>query len=257
MSAPPRDGERVANTSVPSTLEERVVNRLIPPRLYWRIRAWRGWWKGEAELKLLRHLIDPARTAVDAGANKGVYTYFLARYAKHCFAYEPNPKIHAILARAARDPKVTVRHAALSNAAGEATLMIPIRSGRISNQTGSLRGDLVSRQEHLEVKVEACRLDDEPVGDVGFLKIDVEGFERAVIEGARATIERCRPVMLVEIEEKNAGEKPEAIIDWIKGLGYRCIYLSAGVLKDGERFDHAAELAQGRYIFNFVFVPRA
>ena len=78
--------------------------------------------------------------------------------------------------------------------------MIPIRSGRISNQTGSLRADLVSKQEHLEVRVAACRLDDEPVGDVGFLKIDVEGFERAVIEGALETIRRCKPVMLVEIE---------------------------------------------------------
>jgi FkbM family methyltransferase len=247
----------VAPGFVPSTLEERIVNGLIPPRLYWRIRAWRGLWKGEAELRLLGHLVDPARNAVDAGANKGVYTYFLARYAKHCFAYEPNPKIHAILARAARSPKVTVRHAALSNAPGEATLMIPIRSGRISNQTGSLRTDLVSKQEHLEVKVEACRLDDEPVDDVGFIKIDVEGFERAVIEGALETIARCRPVMLVEIEEKNSGEKPEAIIDWIKSLGYRCLYLSGGVLKDGDNLDLATEFAQGRYIFNFVFVPRA
>lgn len=247
----------VAPGFVPSTLEERIVNALIPPRLYWRIRAWRGWWRGEAELRLLRHLIDPARNAVDAGANKGVYTYFLARHARHCFAYEPNPKIHAILARAARSPKVTVRHAALSNAPGEATLMIPIRSGRISNQTGSLRTDLVSKQEHLEVKVEACRLDDEPVGDVGFLKIDVEGFERAVIEGALETIRRCKPVMLVEIEEKNSGEKPEAIVAWIRSLGYRCLYLSGGVLKDGDNLDLATEFAQGRYIFNFVFVPKA
>ncbi|MCC7048975.1 MAG: FkbM family methyltransferase [Alphaproteobacteria bacterium] len=242
--------------AVPWTREERVVNALIPPRLYWRVRAWRGYWKGEAELRLLRHLVDPRRTAVDAGANKGVYTYFLARYATHCFAYEPNPKIHAILARAARSSKVTVRHAALSNRTGQATLMLPIRSGRISNQTGSLRTDLVSRQEHLAVAVEARRLDDEPVGDVGFVKIDVEGFERAVIEGAQALIERCRPTLLVEIEEKNTGERAEAIIAWIESLGYRALCLRAGVLAHVSALDLKAEMAAGRYIYNFVFLPR-
>ncbi len=242
--------------TIPSTLEERVVNALIPPRLYWRIRAWRGWWKGEAELRLLRRLIDPGRNAVDAGANKGVYTYFLARYARHCFAYEPNPKVHAILARACAGANVTVAQAALSDASGRARLMVPVRGGRISNQTASLRADLVASQEHLEVEVETRRLDDEPVGDVGFVKIDVEGFERAVIEGSRATIERCRPTLLVEIEEKNTGERPESAIAWIESLGYRALCLRDGVLCDVARLDLEAEMAAGRYIYNFIFLPR-
>lgn len=242
--------------TIPSTTEERIVNAVIPPRLYWRIRAWRGYFKGEAELKLLRHLIDPGRNAVDAGANKGVYTYFLARYAAHCFAYEPNPKIHAILARACRDANVTVSNAALSDANGAATLMVPIRSGRISNQTASLRADTAGAGDHLEVAIAARRLDDEPVGDVGFIKIDVEGFERAVIEGARATIQRCRPVLLVEIEEKNTGAPPEATIAWIEDLGYRALCLCGGVLTEVGRLDLKTEMAAGRYIFNFVFLPR-
>jgi FkbM family methyltransferase len=242
--------------AVPWTREERIVNALIPPRLYWRIRAWRGWWKGEPELRLLRHLVDPARNAVDAGANKGVYTYFLARYARHCFAYEPNPKIHAILARACRGANVTVTPAALSDAPGHARLLLPIRRGRISNQTGSLRADLVAAHEHLAVSVQTRRLDDEPVGEVGFIKIDVEGFERAVIAGARSLIARCRPVLLVEIEEKNAGEPPARVVAWIESLGYRALCLRDGVLADVTGLDLAAEMAAGRYIYNFVFLPR-
>ncbi|MCK6452107.1 MAG: FkbM family methyltransferase [Alphaproteobacteria bacterium] len=232
------------------------MGALIPPRLYWRIRAWRGYFKGEAELKLLKHLIDPRRNAVDAGANKGVYTYFLARRARHCFAYEPNPKIHAILARACRGANVTVSNAALSDRSGEATLMVPIRSGRISNQTASLRADTAGAGAHLEAPVATRRLDDEPVGDVGFIKIDVEGFERAVIEGARQTIARSRPVLLVEIEEKNTGQPPERTIEWIEGLGYRALCLRDGVLTDVARLDLKAEMAAGRYIYNFVFLPR-
>ena len=242
--------------TIPSTAEERVVNALIPPRLYWRIRAWRGWWKGEPELRLLRHLIDARRNAVDAGANKGVYTYFLARHARHCFAYEPNPKIHAILARACRGANVTVSNVALADQSGEAVLMVPIRSGRISNQTASLRADTAGAGAHLEVPVAARRLDDEKVGDVGFIKIDVEGFERAVIEGASDTIRRCRPVLLVEIEEKNTGAPPERTIEWIESLGYHALALRDGVLTATARLDLKSEMAAGRYIYNFVFLPR-
>lgn len=239
-----------------STLEERIVNAAIPPRLYWRIRAWRGWWKGEAELRLLKLLVDPRRNAVDAGANKGVYSYFLARYARHCFAYEPNPKIRAILERCCRGANVTVSGAALSDRNGGATMMLPLRRGRPSNQTGSLRTDLVGRMEHMAIEVATRRLDDERVGDVGFIKIDVEGFERRTIDGARATIARCRPALLVEIDEKNSGEKPETVIEWIETLGYQGLCLSGGVLVSVARVDLAAELKAGRFVNNFIFLPR-
>ncbi len=247
---------RVSAVIPSSTLEERVVNALIPPRLYWRIRAWRGWIKGEREIRLLKHLVDPKRNAVDAGANKGVYSYFLSRYAKHCYAYEPNPKVRAILARCVRGANVTVSGAALSDKAGTATMMLPLRRGRPANQTGSLRTDLVGRMEHLSLEVETRRLDGEQVGDVGFIKIDVEGFERQTIEGARQTIARCHPTLLVEIDEKNSGEKPEAVIAWIESLGYTAHCLRGGILTSAQRVDLAAELAQGRFINNFVFLPR-
>ena len=239
-----------------STLEERIVNAVIPPFLYWRIRAWRGWIRGERELRLLKHLVDPRRNAVDAGANKGVYSYYLSRYAKHCYAYEPNPKVRAILARCTRGANVTVSGAALSDKAGVATMMLPMRRGRPANQTGSLRTDLVGRMEHLALEVETRRLDGEQVGDVGFIKIDVEGYERQTIEGARQTIARCRPTLLVEIDEKNSAEKPEAVIAWIESLGYAAYCLNAGVLASAKRVDLADELAQGRFINNFVFLPR-
>jgi FkbM family methyltransferase len=239
-----------------STLEERIVNAAIPPRLYWLIRAWRGWIKGERELRLLKHLVDPKRDAVDAGANKGVYSYFLARYARRCYAYEPNPKVRAILERCAGGANVTVSGAALSDRAGKATMMLPLRRGRPANQTGSLRTDLVGKMNHLAIEVETRRLDDEGLSDVGFIKIDVEGFERQAIEGARATIARCKPTLLVEIDEKNSGEKPEAVIAWIESLGYVAFCLRGGVLIAVSRVDLAAELKQGRFINNFVFLPR-
>jgi len=51
------------------------------------------------EIALLKVLVEPRRNAIDAGANKGVYTHFIAKYARHTYAFEPNPKMFAILGR--------------------------------------------------------------------------------------------------------------------------------------------------------------
>src|SRR5205085_7556894 len=91
-TAPPAPG-------LTSTLEERIKHALIPGRLYIRYRALKEWRRGEAELKLLPSLIDRHRNAIDVGANKGTYTYFMARLARHVYAFEPNPKMHAVLRR--------------------------------------------------------------------------------------------------------------------------------------------------------------
>ena len=47
------------------------------------------------------------------------------------------------------------------------------------------------------------RLDDLALGDVGFVKIDVEGHELAVLRGAAETLQRNRPPLLVEAEERH------------------------------------------------------
>lgn len=56
-----------------------------------------------------------------------------------------------------------------------------------------------------------------------FMKIDVEGAESEVLIGARKTIERCRPVMLIELNRpvmQRAGVSPDGLLTIIKSLGY-------------------------------------
>lgn len=241
----------------PMTVEERIWNTLIPAPLYWRIRAYRGLLKGEPELRLLRYLVDPDKTSVDAGANKGVYTYFLARRSRHVYAYEPNPKIFALLARSAARANVTLSRAALSDVTGEDTLAIPRRKRSYSNQLASLRKEKFSG-EVMEVPVATRRLDDEDVGDVGFIKIDVEGFERNVIVGAEHTIRTLKPVLLVEIEELHTGEPVEQTLDFVLSLGYRGLFSCGGVLHSLDSFDPVRNHRQPTpetYVYNFIFLP--
>ena len=240
------------------TLEEKIVNTVIPAPVLWRYRAMKGWYGRERELRLLRYLVDPAKTSVDAGANKGVYTYFLAKLSRHVFAYEPNPKIFGILRRSVRGANVTLRQTALSDVSGQDLLIVPRRKAGYSNQLATLRKDKFSG-EVMEVPVETRRMDDEDVGDAGFIKIDVEGFERKVLAGAARTIERCRPRLLVEIQEAHTGEPLAETLAYVCGLGYEGLFLRDGRLCPLSQLYPAkggGAAPSGSLVFNFIFLPK-
>ena len=57
---------------------------------------------------------------------------------------------------------------------------------------------------HSEVAVQVRRLDDFAFGVVDFIKVDIEGAEFAFLPGAVATLRRCRPVLLIEIEDRHS-----------------------------------------------------
>ncbi len=248
---------RTSDWSPPSTFEERLKGVLVPARLYHVLRAHRELRRGEQELRLLPSLMDRSRNSVDVGANKGVYTYWMQRYSRHVFAYEPNPKIFRILEAGARG-NVTVSPFALSDRSGRAILRVPKTARGYSNQRATLSTRALG-SSYGEVAVEARRLDDETLSDIGFMKIDVEGFELAVLDGAIETIRRDRPTLLIEIEEIHIGGRIEDALARVAELGYRGFALIDGELRDLSFFDpeahHRAPRSRDDYVFNFVFCP--
>lgn len=243
----------------PFEFEEKLKYTLVPGALYIRYRAWKEWFKGEPEVRLLRYLVDPARNAVDVGANKGVYTYFLARCCRYVYAFEPNPKIFRILRRGtAWARNVTVSPVALSNRSGAGILRVPHHRGGFSNQGGSLSAVKVP-DNYKAVRIEMACLDDLDIDDVGFLKIDVEGFEQEVLEGARETIARDRPVILVEMEGRFLDHSIEEAIRRVEDRGYRGLALLRGRLMDLSAFDgernQRARTSRAEHVNNFIFLP--
>jgi len=245
-------------TTVPSTMEEKLKNWLLPPKAYIRHRAQKELRRGEKELGLLPFLVNPDRAAVDVGANKGVWTWFLADLASRVYAYEPNPKLFNMLKRNVAE-NVKAHQIALSDEDGVAELRVPHSHKGYSNQGASLSATKVDGA-FLGIEVDARRLDGLAIENVGFIKIDVEGFEAEVIRGALETIRRDKPVMVVESEEAHIKRDVEELMRFVEALGYETFALKGSVLTSIRDIDldqyHRNCTVPADYIFNFIFLPQ-
>ena len=82
------------------------------------------------------------------------------------------------------------------------------------------------KKEQFVVEVPARTIDSYAFEDVDAIKIDVEGSELFVIEGAKKTIDRCRPSVQVEIVPKQCqqyGYEPQALYDFFAERDYVCV----------------------------------
>jgi FkbM family methyltransferase len=243
------------------SFKERVKHLLVPPRLYIRYIAYKEKMRGERELSLLPHLVERRKISIDIGANKGAYTYFLSKLSREVLAFEPNPRIFPILEKAVA-ANVTAYPVALSDRSGVATFRIPKGKKGLSNQRGTL-SEILTDEPYSEIEVETRRLGDYGLSNIGFIKIDVEGFEQHVIEGAKDTIRENRPILLVEIEEMHTGQSLEDSLQKITALGYRCVFIFRGALHTLGRFDiqkhNRTTKKDGtkleEYVFNYIFLP--
>jgi FkbM family methyltransferase len=249
----------------------RTRLRAICPRtvLMWR-EAQYFKHHGEFELGFVEHLCRPTQDAIDVGANEGSYIHFMRRYARRAYAFEPVPWLAERLHDKFGDD-VTVIPAALSDTAGRAQLRIPVIDGELITGLSSLDTPAGTATDMREVEVETVALDDAYSGDLGFIKIDVEGHEDAVLRGARRTVARCRPRVQIEIiEDLSPGGLCRA--DAFFGeLGYRGYFVWRDALMPVAAFDAAAmqraEVVEGygpgierrvfgRYVANFLFLPK-
>lgn len=152
-----------------------------------QIRRTGTWYEAEI-LDYVAPLV-PRGVIVDAGAMIGNHSVYFARHVEHeaIHAFEPWPDNLDLLRRNVVDyPTVTVHAKALSNV--HRTLRMVSEANR-----GHSRVDASG-----PVVVQAVPLDAYELENVVLLKIDVEGHEPQVLTGARDTIARCRPFILIE-----------------------------------------------------------
>lgn len=170
----------------------------------------------EPELELLKTAIRPTDVVVDIGANFGSYTVQMSRLASKVLSFEPNPDCAAKL-REANLGNVRVHQVALSDHQGVGTLTVPSSKSREESTRGTLGVGITGRSLKVEIKT----LDSFELTECNFIKIDVEGHELEVLNGARETLARCRPMVLLESSvNSDPPGNPYAVIKFFENQGY-------------------------------------
>ena len=233
----------------------KAVFRAHFPKQWIAYSVWRSGY-GEAELNYLGRIVPRARQSVDVGANLGVYSRALSKLTPTVHAFEPNKELAQLLRRTL-PRNVIVHEQALSSRTGCGTLRTPVVNGRPVFGLASLEEHAAYPGSDQEA-VRVAKLDDVLDGDVGFVKIDVEGHELRVLEGASSLIERCRPVLLIECEERHNPGGPAALFSHLKKAGYIGRFLREGVICDIAEFSLTSDQLGdpgAPYIYNFFFFP--
>jgi len=141
---------------------------------------------------LLEMMGDPAQLhrVIDCGAWIGQWSR-MHLHAEHVEAFEPNPDILPLLEHNIQScPQIHLHRTALSNQPGRTAL-------RYESHTGTCHMWPEGHAQDIEVRT----LDSYQFSDVDIIKIDVEGMEVPLLQGAEQTIRRNRPWILIEGNE--------------------------------------------------------
>lgn len=171
----------------------------------------------------VERVVKPSDIAVDVGANIGYHSIILGRAVGDrgaVFAFEPLRITfqqlcgNAILNRLSN---IYPFQCAVGHVDGVTISMVPIDYNEpdvnIMNACVGVGGDIVSMRT----------IDSLNFQSLNFLKVDVQGCELVVLKGAKETIQRCKPILFIEIEEqqlKNQNTSSQDVMMYIFTNGY-------------------------------------
>ncbi len=265
----------VLSSFLDSTARDRAKSRLVRTPLEPPLKALRTVWglrqlwahpelhaiytEGIVIDRVLRRIIERDSCCVDVGCHIGSTLSEMLRLAPRGWhaAFEPIASKAEWLRR--RFPEVDVFEVALAGTDGTAKFFI---NTKLTGFSGLQRhGD---DGGHQEVEVRTARLDDilSARRRVDFIKLDVEGGELGVLEGATGTLERHRPRILLECTASSLAAHdvaPAQMFEWLDSHGYGlwapADYLARGAPLDLPRF--ITSITYPFQAFNFFAEPLA
>ena len=180
------------------------TNRRLKGRLTYQIS------KYEKALEFVP--VTRRRVAVDVGAHAGLWSYWMAKHFETLHAFEPKPSHQECwFANMLEYTNSTLHPVGLGAADGRARLVTEPAS------SGDSHAVLVA-----DGPVEIRTLDSYGLSGVDFMKIDVEGFEYPVCQGARETLLANKPIVIIEQknhEAKYYGAPPHQALGYLTALG--------------------------------------
>ena len=209
------------------TLIRRLAKRILAPirstPIYSQIQTWsmsrdiRSGRMQEPELVLLSSAIKPGETALDIGANFGLYSYHLSRQvgpAGRVISFEPVPftcqTLRGVVKRLGLK-NVDIRPVGVGEKPGTMSFTVPLQKsgqfmagqafiGSRNDNHGDIQGQ-VRWENTTQISCPVVILDDEVKGlsTLPFIKIDIEGAEVFAFRGAKNLISQFHPTILIEI----------------------------------------------------------
>jgi FkbM family methyltransferase len=220
-------------------------------------RAWR--YRLRTERDEIRFLLSQdlgGKLAVDIGANRGIYSYWMHQKVGESgtvISFEPQPEMVDALHKLQGSFRLTgmkIVHSGLSSEPGELQLV------RKPDHWGgaSFERQPTGDEESMTVPVTTLDLYREQHLDrpIAFIKCDVEGHEHAVFKGAERVLREDRPTLLFECHEDQLADS--GFIDWLISLGYSGQFFMNGELKPFEDLQKLRSQIDKPYL-NYVFRP--
>ena len=233
-------------------------------------RAYRYRYKVDPnEINYIRENLKEGSVAVDIGAHKGGYVYWMQKSVKakgKVFAFEPQVKLSNYLKNIAASLKftnVSIENLGMSSEEGEVIFYVPISKNGIS--IGARIDKFNTDRQCDESKIQITTLDkyffDHQIYP-DLIKIDTEGHELQILRGGMNLLKSCKPKIVMECENRHLSETSMSdVFDILFELDYSGYFFENNELKPIKEFN--AEIHQSlvevkwwkksRYINNFIF----
>ena len=229
------------------------VGRWCFLRAYWTYK--RLW---EPDITFLRRFVPRDAWIVDVGANVGFFSRQFCGWVSgdgRVLAFEPEgdnfQALEVIARRSGGGQVLLARQSLVANA--DTTLHLELNPDNPADHHIGSEG----------IPTRAVKLDTEIKNlgwpRIGLIKVDVQGAESLVIEGAQETLERSRPAIYIEIDEASLarfGSSAERLQDQLAACGYAMYEAGETRLGTSISASRAQALRVKLGYADFVFLPR-
>ena len=198
-------------------------------------------WFIEDQVRAIAELVPAGGTCVDVGAGYGLYTVAMAAAVGHTgtvHAIEPQPIPNRVIDAAVRicaaPGRIVRHHLALSDRPGTSMMSVPVRRGRAVHGRAYVTRDAVHAgpnavefrtERHHSVRISTLDelAEQQDLARLDMIKADVEGAELLVLTGGARTIDRFRPKVQLEIEQRylaRFGRSADDVTGFLVNRGY-------------------------------------
>ena len=185
-----------------------------------------------------QHILNSFRTCVDIGSNNACNAVHYAEQFDHVHCFEPTDVAQAMWRNTVRDNhthNVTLHTHALGEDQRNTTMLIETCASGSSGHSHVAHFDKNQRARRKHKRrvapVVQHTLDSYQFDCVDFIKVDVEGYEWFVMQGAERTIQLWRPICQLEITEvgcRKFGHTPNDVVKWFQQHNYGAITKTQG-----------------------------